>query len=60
MLDYNAFFILFIVLMGFFPIFRGGKWNWKVVRRSNVLSAVFWFGWFSALVVGLLVLFGVG
>lgn len=59
-MHYDSLIILFIALMGLVPICRGGKWNWQVVQRSKALSAVFWFGWFSALVVGLLRLFRVG
>jgi len=55
---YDGFIILLIVLMGLVPICRGGKWNWKVVQRGKALSAVFWFGWFSALLVSLLRLCG--
>jgi hypothetical protein len=56
----DGFIILLIVFMGLVSICRGGKWNWKVIQRSEGLNAVFWFGWFSALFVSLLRLSGLG
>ncbi len=53
-INYDGFVILWIVIIGLVPICRGGKWNWKVVQWSKALSTVFWFGWFSALLVSLL------
>ena len=59
-MHYDGLVILLVVFVGLVPICRGSKWNWKVVHRSKALSAVFWFGWFTAIVVGLLRLLGVG
>jgi hypothetical protein len=56
-INYDGFIILLIVFMGLVPICRGGQWNWKVVEGNKALNVVFWFGWFSALVAGLLTLF---
>jgi hypothetical protein len=53
-MHYDGFTILMIPLFGLFAISRGGKWHWKVVEGGKGLSAFFWFGWFTALIVGLL------
>lgn len=58
-LRYEAFLILFIGLLGLVPICRGGRWNWRVVRHNGALNVLFWVGWASACVVGVLTLFGV-
>ena len=55
---YDGFIILLVVLVGLVPICRSGEWNWKVVEWNIALNTCFWFGWFSALVVGLLRLSG--
>lgn len=53
-INHDGFVILLIVILGLVPICRGGKWNWEVVQGSEALSTMFWFGWFSALLVSLL------
>jgi hypothetical protein len=51
----QGFVILFIPLLGLVPICRGGRFHWRVLS-STLLNGVFWFGWITSLVVGLLVL----
>jgi hypothetical protein len=57
-MNLNGFLILLIPLMGLIVIFRGGRFQWRVVPSSQLFSFICWFGWVSALVVGLLVLLG--
>ncbi len=52
--------ILLIPAIGLVPICKGGKWNWKVVKSSGPVNAIFWLGWTFALIVGLLDLFSIG
>ena len=59
-MHYDGLIILSIPLLALVPIFRGGKWNWKVIGWSKALNAFFWFGWFFALLVGLVRLSGAG
>ncbi len=58
-MHYDGFIILTIVLIGLVPICRHKQWNWQVVQHSKVLNALFWCGWFGALVVGVLRIMGV-
>jgi len=57
-MNFKALWILFIPLLGLFTIFRGGHFQWKVAPSSQLFSFIFWFGWVSALIVGLLVFLG--
>ncbi|MFC1805435.1 hypothetical protein ACFL09_00450 [Planctomycetota bacterium] len=58
-MDSRGWLILLIPAIGLLPILRDKRWNWRVVRSHKLLNALFWLGWAAALVVGLLVLFGV-
>ena len=40
-----------IVLVGLFPILRGGKWNWEVVPENRAGTVMFWIGWFWSVVL---------
>jgi hypothetical protein len=60
-MHYDSFVILFTAIVGLVPILRGGKWNWNPVEQlagrhswTKALNALFWFGWFTALIVGIL------
>ena len=57
-MDYRGLLILLIPLGGLFAILRHGRWSWRVVESSKLLNALFWLGWTTALLVGLLTLFG--
>jgi len=57
---YDGFVILLAVMLGLVPICRGGRWNWNIVEWNTALNTCFWFGWFFALLVGFLRLFGLG
>jgi hypothetical protein len=50
----DGFMILMIPFFGLFAICRDGRWRWKVVEVSSAWNAIFWFGWLTALLVGLL------
>jgi len=54
-----GFLILWIPLMGLVPICREKRWNWRVAKSSNLLTVLFWIGWWSSLVVGVLTVIGV-
>ncbi len=60
----------FMVILGLLPILRSGYWRWDVLAPyghpifgSAFLHKLgvwmFWLGWFTYLIVGLLVFFGV-
>ncbi|PCJ54700.1 MAG: hypothetical protein COA79_21545 [Planctomycetota bacterium] len=51
--------ILLAPLMGLISICRNGKWTWNVVKSSKLCTYLFWFGWFSGLIVGILTVFNV-
>ena len=59
-MHYDGFLILLVPLMGLNAICRNGKWNWNVVASSKVLNGIVWLGWFSALLVGLVRISGIG
>jgi hypothetical protein len=63
----QAFLILLIPVLGLFAILRGGRWNWDPIGPDGaawlhtpfmhrLLVAMFWLGWSTGLVVGLLLL----
>jgi hypothetical protein len=60
----------FVVIIGLLPILRSGHWRWDVLAVygrpilriafiHNLVVGMFWVGWFTSLIVGLLVLFRV-
>lgn len=62
--------LFFIVILGLLPILRSGSWRWDVLAPygrpilcSTLIHSLgvgmFWLGWFSSLIVGLLVFFSV-
>lgn len=51
--------ILLIPTLGLVSICRGGKWDWRVVPSSELINGLFWFGWTSTLVAGVLSLFSI-
>jgi hypothetical protein len=66
----QGFLILLIPILGLCAICRGGRWHWDVISsdgmpvlRSNfirrLLLGMFWLGWSTSLIVGVLMLFGV-
>jgi hypothetical protein len=52
----QGFVILLIPLFGLIAIFRGGRFQKRVISSSALLSGVFWFGWISSLAFGLWIL----
>jgi hypothetical protein len=58
----DGFVILFSPLLMLFAICRGGKWHWNVVEQvagpdiewGKTLNVLFWVGWFTGLIVGIL------
>jgi len=65
----QAFLILLIPLLGLTAILRGGKWHWDPMRAGGpawiqtpflhrLIVAMFWLGWSTGLILGLLMLFG--
>ena len=58
-MNFEAFLILNIPLVGLVAICKDGKWNWRVIESGKLLNAIFWIGWFGGLFYGTLRLFGV-
>lgn len=58
-MNWQAGLILLIPLFGLVSICRDNQWNWKVVKTSALLNALFWFGWSVSLAVGVLSLFSI-
>ena len=50
----QGFIILFIPLIGLVTICKNKKWNWNVIKDSRLLTSIFWLGWFSSLIVGII------
>ena len=62
--------LFFVVILGLLPIVRSGHWRWDVLAPYGhpILGSVFlhklgvgmfWLGWFTSLIVGLLAFFRV-
>jgi hypothetical protein len=49
--------ILITPIMGLVAITRNGQWNWNIIPTYPTLNMVFWFGWTSSLIVGIIMLF---
>lgn len=49
----NALSVWIIVAFGVIAILKRGRWTWRVTN-SVVLTVLFWCGWFSALIIGLI------
>jgi len=47
----GSYWILTIPLVGLFAILRDGGWNWNVAPSNRLLTALFWIGWSSSIVV---------
>lgn len=50
-----GFIILIIPVVGLVPIYRTGKWKWKIVE-SVLFNALFWLGWFTSLIVAVIII----
>ena len=57
-MNMQGFLILLVPIIGLVPICREKRWNWKVSKSSSLLTVLFWFGWFTSLTVGILVVAG--
>jgi hypothetical protein len=54
-MDYRAFLVLLVAAIGLPAIVRDGQWKWRVVTNP-VLNLIFWAGWLTSLVVGIILL----
>jgi len=53
----QGFIILLIPMVALSTIIKGGKWNWQIIKNSKLLNCIFWFGWITALVVGIITIY---
>jgi len=66
----EGFLVLLMPVIGLYAICRGGRWHWDPISSNGVawiqsrfvhrlLLGMFWVGWTTGLVIGVLMLFGV-